>query len=282
MNDLISYANRRGELLFGNHLPKYYQMVETSIITSGLEFIVLHKIKLPTLKESGKLYHVLPVPIVTEGKTITISIQDQNHLAIKRNGEHMSLSDGQLSNCHKFPEIITCRNMPWISPEFNTCVASIFHGSDEKQISQHCNFKVDQDMKTTPPVYLGKNKWHFALLSKTKAVVSCQETTYVQEIYDNGWITIDKDCIVRLDKYVLKANEINQNNRSMEIKIHNNLLDYQLISKIKLGRSSIKKKLKFVFRLKFFRHPLSPLKFRPKMGLNFSVTRLSSSTKMKD
>ena len=38
---------------------------------------------------------------------------------------------------------------------------------------------------------------------------------------------------------------------------------------------------KYVFHPKFFRPPPSPLKFGPKIGLNFSMTRLSNSTKMK-
>ena len=173
-------------------------MVETKIIIKGFKIIVLNKLRLPNKQNSGKLFKVLPLPMVVNSMFVTLNINETQFIANNAEGQFLEFSNDQLGLCKKTHDIFICNNQPWIDPQHPSCTFSLFHANDEDTINL-CNFIKDKLSNSVPQVHIGPNKWPFSVKTETKAIISCtNEIAVVDNIEGNGVITIDQGCTVKL------------------------------------------------------------------------------------
>lgn len=235
LEKVIKFAQRNGaNLIFVTDIVKYYQTAETAIITKDLDIIVMNKIKIPTYENSGTLYKVSALPMFHSGNFITLETNGITHFVSNIKGEYVELTADQISNCQTHVDIRICQNELWHRPEYPTCLSSLFH-SDEKSVNEICNFSTDEESQITMPVFIGSNRWHYAVRVFTKALISCKKQgTVVNELGGNGIISLNAGCTAKMGKYVIRSQSVYMNN-SFNIEEHTKLLNYTNISETKIA-----------------------------------------------
>ncbi|KAG7295329.1 hypothetical protein JYU34_022341 [Plutella xylostella] len=183
-------------------LRKIYQLLK--IKTRFTESYIFFEIKVPlVLRDSYELYRITSIPRKVQSYNMLSIVPTSEYVAINIHKDtYIEMTETDATSCLHNGDILCCqllsRPIYHIRDEFTFC--------SKNKSSNECNYVIelckDKWLQTNRP-----NTHLFFICNQTKARIICSDQVTVELITGAGLLTVDDNCIIKTDDFILHGHK---------------------------------------------------------------------------